>query len=409
VLFAVLCGVADAAPKKRKGPFADFIEASAPADPPRPKAPQTQPAREDRETDRTIIFVIDRSASMDGPKLDAAKRLVRTTTSALGEDDLVAVIASDDAPSVVVRLTRATNQKRIEQDVARLRSGGSANLLAGLKEAFDIATSVTARQKAIVLVTDAEVAEDGIHELASDLRASRISLLGVGMPGADRSVLSSITTTAAGRVHMVDDTNTMPDLGIYVPAKTTAPTEADALSTWLSVVLLIDRSAPMAGAKLDAARAAAQKIGHALEDDDQVALLAFDTRVTYVLRAVCAVERTKLTNALERVKAGGNADLAAALREALRYMEHAPERRVIVLFTDARSSARITAALRAIRDAYVTLIIVGLPGADRVELGRLADEANGGVFMLEGAPGSQWRAYSLDNLGRLITNLHGRW
>jgi hypothetical protein len=82
------------------------------------------------------------------------------------------------------------------------------------------------------------------------------------------------------------------------------------------------------------------------------------------------------------------------------------DRKTRALFTDASDvENNVILALRAIREAYVTLIIVGLPGADREGLSTLAREAGGKLRMLDGKPNSAWRTTSLDNLTGTIVHM----
>jgi hypothetical protein len=174
---------------------------------------------------------------------------------------------------------------------------------------------------------------------------------------------------------------------------------------WLAVTFLIDRSVD--GARLDAAKTAAQRIYEALDEWDMAALMMFDASVDTPMRAGhINARRKQFKRALAGVTTGQGRDLAAALDETRDYMSDSPDSKVIILFTDASDvENNVILALRAIRQAYVTLIIVGLPGADRDKLLTLAREAGGKLRMLDGEPNSAWRTTSLDNLTAAIVGL----
>jgi Ca-activated chloride channel homolog len=179
------------------------------------KIEQIMPVRFDSEKTReqpdiAVCVVIDRSGSMQGAKIEAAKESARATAEALSPNDILAVVAFDSEAQVFVRPQRAANKMRISAEISRLQSGGGTNIFPGLKEAFDVLEGVNAKVKHVILLSDGEAPYDGIVELVQDMRSARITVSAVGVAGADRNLLSMIADNGDGRLYMTDDIGALP-------------------------------------------------------------------------------------------------------------------------------------------------------------------------------------------------------
>jgi tight adherence protein C len=139
----------------------------------------------------------------------------------------------------------------------------------------------------------------------------------------------------------------------------------------LSVVLAIDNSGSMAGDKLPAAKAAAIAFLQSLTPNDQVTVLAFNTRVTQVVAATN--DRAALEAGINSLEPGGNTAAFDALYQATTVVTAAPPemRRAIILLTDGEDTAsnysgRVAADVARLAGALVYTVGLGPDAQDSV-------------------------------------------
>ena len=173
------------------------------------------PVRFDSEKQReqpniAIALVIDRSGSMSGLKIEAAKESARATSEVLSPADLITVIAFDNQPTTIVRLQRASNRMRIATDIARLQAGGGTNIYPALREAYEVLQAASAKVKHVIVLSDGQAPYDGIADLCQEMRSARITVSAVGIGDADRNLLNLIADNGDGRLYMTDDMAALP-------------------------------------------------------------------------------------------------------------------------------------------------------------------------------------------------------
>jgi Ca-activated chloride channel family protein len=114
------------------------------------------------------------------------------------------------------------------------------------------------------------------------------------------------------------------------------------------IVFVIDRSGSMSGEKIEQARSALHFILGQLGEGDRFSIVSFNHLVSSFARTLQPVEKRTLADArsyLDRLDAGGNTNLEAALRvglEALGNSEHREASKIIVFLTDGLPTAGVT-------------------------------------------------------------------
>ncbi|WP_310570920.1 VWA domain-containing protein [Gemmatimonas sp.] len=176
----------------------------------------TVPAHRQR-TPLAISLVLDRSGSMDGDRLEAAKAASISAVERLHRDDVVSVIAFDDQVHVVAPPALRARQLQLVQQLSDIDSGGSTNLSGGwlrgrqhMEQALGMLGSLEGSSRRIVLLTDGH-ANAGITdpstlvELARTARAMGITTTTIGVgEGYDDELLRSMADAGGGNSWYVE-------------------------------------------------------------------------------------------------------------------------------------------------------------------------------------------------------------
>jgi len=141
------------------------------------------------ERPRDVVLVLDRSGSMGGWKMVAARRAAARIVDTLNESDRFAVLAFDDVIDAPVALpadalTSASDRNRFRavEFLAGLDARGGTEMAAPLLRAASLlGGGYRDRERILVLVTDGQVGNEDqiLRELASGLRGARVFALGV--------------------------------------------------------------------------------------------------------------------------------------------------------------------------------------------------------------------------------------
>ncbi|HUF74705.1 MAG TPA: VWA domain-containing protein, partial [Longimicrobiales bacterium] len=78
-----------------------------------------------------LSLVLDRSGSMSGAPLAAARDAACQLVRRLRTEDTVSVVAYDDRVSIVARPATGEHQEHLPDYIAAIRSGGTTNLSGG--------------------------------------------------------------------------------------------------------------------------------------------------------------------------------------------------------------------------------------------------------------------------------------
>jgi Ca-activated chloride channel family protein len=146
-------------------------------------------AAEAKAQPKTVIFVLDRSGSMAGKKIEQARKALKSVLNNLREDDLFNIVVYDDrVESFMPELERYSIRSRelAERYVDNIREGGSTNIDSALKTALGMIHD-DARASCVLFLTDGlptagetqelKIAENARH---ANTRRARVFCFGVG-------------------------------------------------------------------------------------------------------------------------------------------------------------------------------------------------------------------------------------
>ena len=154
-------------------------------------APDQAPAPDGPAQNVDLVVVLDRSGSMNGRKIDDARRAVLRLMETLAPEDRLALVAYSNTVVTYAGLSPMTsaNRRQISEAVTRISANGGTNLGAGLKRGIELAAAAPAKGNVqrIILISDG-LANQGLthptalgHMAAASFeKALAVSTVGVG-------------------------------------------------------------------------------------------------------------------------------------------------------------------------------------------------------------------------------------
>lgn len=165
-----------------------------------PALPDAQP-----RPPAAIQVVLDRSGSMSGDRLQAAKQALVRLVDRLDPADRFGVVAFDDEVRVVVPAGPVADKASVRGAIAAIPAGGTTNLSAGLLRGLqEIRRVATDTGGTLLLLSDgmANRGETDPHRLsgiAASARASGITTSTIGMGlGYDETILAELARRGQG-------------------------------------------------------------------------------------------------------------------------------------------------------------------------------------------------------------------
>ena len=154
----------------------------------------------------------------------------------------------------------------------------------------------------------------------------------------------------------------------------------------IAMVLCIDRSGSMSGAKIELAKEAASATAEALGAEDRIGVIQFDNIARPLVRLQRAGNRYRIATNISKLTAGGGTHIFPALQQAFSMLNAAQARvKHVILLSDGQAPrAGIDALVRSMRSSGITVSTVGVGAeVDRGLIESIADRGGGRFYFTD--------------------------
>ncbi|KAA1246876.1 DUF4349 domain-containing protein [Mycobacterium simiae] len=160
---------------------------------------------------RDLVLVLDRSGSMAGWKMVAARRAAARIVDTLTSSDRFAVLTFGDGvdrpidlPDDLVEASDRQRYRAVEH-LSRVDAGGDTELLAPMSQALALLHRTRGRDAVLVLVTDGQVGNEDqlLQELSADLHQVRVHTVAIDQ-AANAGFLDRLARVGGGYCELVE-------------------------------------------------------------------------------------------------------------------------------------------------------------------------------------------------------------
>jgi Ca-activated chloride channel family protein len=193
---------------------------------------------------RDVVLVLDRSGSMGGWKMVAARRTAGRIVDTLGPADRFAVMTFDhEVEEPFGGLVAATDHNRFEaiRHLSGVDARGGTELLEPLRRALALLPAAEGRDRVLVLVTDGQVGHENqiIAALTRGLAGIRVHTVGIDQ-AVNAGFLGRLATIGGGRCELVESEDRLDAAMEHIHRRIGAPTVVGL--TWTPIDLDVDAS-----------------------------------------------------------------------------------------------------------------------------------------------------------------------
>src|SRR5688572_14095371 len=131
-----------------------------------------------------VGFVLDRSGSMKGEKIDRVRRAVARAIELLGPQDIASVVIFDHRTEVLIPAAPVTDQSALKEKVSRIRDSGGTRIAPAVERGLrEVERGTPESIRRLILLTDGQTEneQECLHQAdEAGRRGIPITALGVG-------------------------------------------------------------------------------------------------------------------------------------------------------------------------------------------------------------------------------------
>jgi hypothetical protein len=191
----------------KKGQPEDPLERTFPA--------KLAPPREPEDT--AVTLVMDKSASMEGKKIELSRAAAAGVVDNLRPEDQVGILIFDNSYQWAVPISPASDKARLKRLIAGITPDGGTQIPAALAEAYRRMLPLeNTKYRHIVLLTDGISEEGDAMRMAKDALAHKITISTIGLgQDVNKPFLEKIATLAGGKSYFLTDPSALEQILLH--------------------------------------------------------------------------------------------------------------------------------------------------------------------------------------------------
>ncbi|HWW52011.1 MAG TPA: VWA domain-containing protein [Verrucomicrobiae bacterium] len=160
-----------------------------------------------------LVLVLDKSRSMDGPKIAMVRQAARASVATLRPIDKIGIIAFDETFRWVVPLGPITDVAHINSLIDSIEADGSTRIYPAVQAGFDAIRHERATRRHIILLTDGVSPPGNLPQLEKTAAASHVTISDIGIGNdVNRELLEELARETRGKSYFVDEPEKIPQI-----------------------------------------------------------------------------------------------------------------------------------------------------------------------------------------------------